>query len=273
MKYKNNSSVVLAAIIGTMIIVSCGCATKGTIRKFHTREVQPQIEDVREQLDTNAKTDTETQKRIESDLAGIKNELKTISTRFSEMDTHFADWENKMRSIESSIQESLISITNTRKEAEDNIAEIKKGNEQITNLWKDLARLEKNFNDLGDTMKTKTDEHSLAVQSLERNLASQKTDLETQINKTNRNLSERLETTNQDLNVFRNQMVSKFVVLQDSLDKLGNSMYEIVKLQRKQFEDVVKQYDDSMRKIEILLPEHTISETQNVAPSYQEIKE
>lgn len=273
MIYKTIPTVLRCATIGVLIMLLSGCATKGTIREFHIGEVQPQIEDVKEQLVTNTKMDAERQKQLGSELEEIKNEIKTMNSRFSEMDTHFVDWENKMRAIESSIQESLISIANTRKEAEENIAEIRTVNEQITNLWKDLAKLEKNFNDLADTMKTKIDEHSLAVQSLESNLATQKNDLENQINKTNKNLSERLETTNQDLNVFRNQMVSKFVVLQDSLDKLGTSVYEIVKLQRKQFEDVVKQYDDSMRKIEILLPERTISEPQEAAPSYQEKNE
>ena len=98
-----------------------------------------------------------------------------------------------------------------------------------------MVKLEKSVNELSDTMKKKVDEHSLAIQGLESNLAAQGTELSSQMNRINKTLTDRIETTNDELNIFRNQILARFKNLEQALDKLGTSVYEIVKLQRKQF--------------------------------------
>ncbi len=257
--------IILIAI--TVLLFGTGCATKGTIEKYYDEQIAPRFVRTNNEITDTAEEAREERRQIRAEIEEINNTLPEITARLDQFDARLVAWDKNMRELEGSIKDTFAQVAKTRDDAETNIEQISSVNEQVNNLWKDLAKLEKNFNQFSDTMNNLTDEHSLALQNLGSNLANQKTRFNTDLGKINKNLTDRIDTTNKELNIFRNQMLSKFNDMESALDKLGESVYSIVKLQRKQFEDVVQQYDESMRKIEILLPETTLGESATPEPT------
>ena len=130
-QYSTRSSVVLGFILIIMATVFSGCASKGYVQSYYDEEVIPQLEKVNEDVTTQARRNAEEDKKLSETLNELQGAVKKLAIKLDDFDARFTSWEDKIRGLDSSIQDSLAKISVTREEAEKNVEQLTNGLQRV----------------------------------------------------------------------------------------------------------------------------------------------
>jgi len=227
-----------------------GCATKGSVV-----ELQSEAAALRKDAQTNQLTLANRMRELEGDNARLRSELEQA---LAKLQAAHAEARNanqaaatKLAEVDAQLGELLAQRDNFKNYA-DFIAKLDKA---VTTL----ATMEGNLNDGLSRLEQKDSNLDSALNALrsdtEKNFASTRAHLDDE----DRKLSERLKTTDADLDTFRRKSRDQVAEIKEAFTLMGVAVYELLATQRNQVQDLGNKLTESINKLETQLPKERLA--------------
>lgn len=236
----------VALLAGAALLMMSGCATKGRVAT-----VEGNLFTTQEQVKNLTNSTQEGQQNLKGDIAALSAKLDDISRSMESLG-------QRMAAIEQAQKDERANLEATRTETKGYVDKLGDYKTDYDKTWQQINTIER---DMGETLRNlqkSADANRSAIETLTLDVGTKNTAVNTKIDRVQTDLTTRLDTTNQDLATFRKQVTDHFDTLKQSYVNLGKAIYEIVKLQYTQFQNVTEEYTKTMNQIEAQLPAATL---------------
>jgi chromosome segregation ATPase len=243
-------------VIISMIILAFalqGCASKGSVRNAVAigDNNRSSIEDLSEKLDANRKD-------FEKSLDDLNSQLSEISTQLAELNKQMKSTSRLVAAFEEAQATAKTELKTLNSSVEEKVGTLGDYKTDYDKTWQEINSIGRKFGEAIRELQNLSEANQSGIETTKLELETKTSDLDTKINRLQTSLNERIDTTNKDMNNFRNQVTDHFETIKASYTSFSEAIYAIIKLQYTQFQTVTEEYTRSMNSIEALLPSSTL---------------
>lgn len=246
--------------IGLALLLS-GCATKGDISEYVGNYVIPNVQELKTNIQNDLKEINKRQDEIQKDIKMLETALtEDIKPNLISLESDVSAWKEKSSMIRDESSKSLEEVITMKKDINSHLDDLKKSRTTLGELGEQISSIEQKVNNNLDSINTKNTSQDLEIQDINKNLEKTNRDLSDEITNTGSQLGRRIDNTNDSLRVFRNHTTDNIKIMRNSLEEMAESIYNILSLQRKQFESMTNAYDNSINRLQPHRPSEVLKD-------------